>query len=122
MITKDMTIGEVVRTAPEKVATLMEFGMGCVGCPSAQAETIEEAAMVHGLDVNALIEALNKSLYMTLEFSILISLSIFQFFVLYNKIESIITNILSPAAIDFLFTIELNFIVYLSSSYFSSPS
>lgn len=60
MITKDMTIGEVVRTAPEKVATLMEFGMGCVGCPSAQAETIEEAAMVHGLDVNALIDALNK--------------------------------------------------------------
>ena len=60
MITKDMTIGEVVRTAPEIVATLMEFGMGCVGCPSAQAETIEEAAMVHGLDVNALIEALNK--------------------------------------------------------------
>ena len=60
MITKDMTIGEVVRTAPEKVATLMEFGMGCVGCPSAQAETIAEAAAVHGINLDDLLEALNK--------------------------------------------------------------
>lgn len=60
MITKDMTIGEVVRTNPDKAMTLMEFGMGCVGCPSAQAETIEEAAMVHGIEVDALLEALNK--------------------------------------------------------------
>lgn len=60
MITKDMTIGEVIKANPEKAEVLMNFGMGCVGCPSAQAETIEEAAMVHGLDLNALIEALNK--------------------------------------------------------------
>ena len=49
-ITKDMTIGEVVRQFPESVQVLMSFGMGCVGCPSAQAETIEEAAQVHGLN------------------------------------------------------------------------
>lgn len=59
-ITKDMTIGEVVRLNPEKAEVLMSFGMGCVGCPSAQAETIEEAAMVHGLNLEALLEALNK--------------------------------------------------------------
>ena len=59
-VTKNMTIGELVRKDERAVEILMNFGMGCVGCPSAQAETIEEAAMVHGLDVNALIEALNK--------------------------------------------------------------
>lgn len=59
IITKEMTIGEVVRQKPESVEVLMGFGMGCVGCPSAQAETIEEAAMVHGLDLEALMAKLN---------------------------------------------------------------
>ena len=59
IITKDMTIGEVVRQKPESVEVLMGFGMGCVGCPSAQAETLEEAAMVHGLDLDALMAKLN---------------------------------------------------------------
>ena len=59
-ITKDMTIGEVVRQKPESVEVLMSFGMGCVGCPSAQAETLEEAAMVHGLKLYELMAALNK--------------------------------------------------------------
>lgn len=59
-ITKDMTIGEVVRQYPESIEVLMGFGMGCVGCPSAQAETIEEAAGVHGLNLDELMEALNK--------------------------------------------------------------
>ena len=58
-ITKDMTIGEVVRQKPESVEVLMNFGMGCVGCPSAQAETLEEAAMVHGLKLEELMAALN---------------------------------------------------------------
>jgi hybrid cluster-associated redox disulfide protein len=60
MITKDMTIGEVIKVDPNKAEVLMSFGMGCVGCPSAQAETIEEAAMVHGLNLDQLMEALNK--------------------------------------------------------------
>ncbi|KIL08324.1 disulfide oxidoreductase [Clostridium botulinum] len=60
MITKDMTIGEVVKNDSSKAEVLMSFGMGCVGCPSAQAETIEEAAMVHGINLDKLIEALNK--------------------------------------------------------------
>lgn len=59
-ITKNMTIGEIVRNYPDSVETLMSFGMGCVGCPSAQAETLEEAAMVHGMDIEKLLEALNK--------------------------------------------------------------
>lgn len=60
MITKDMTIGEIVRNFPQSIEVLMSFGMGCVGCPSAQAETLGEAAMVHGMDVEKLLEALNK--------------------------------------------------------------
>jgi len=61
-ITKDMTIGEVVRNHQETISILMEFGMGCIGCPSAQSETLEEAAAVHGIDVDKLVESLNKAL------------------------------------------------------------
>ncbi|MGL4847427.1 MAG: DUF1858 domain-containing protein [Clostridium sp.] len=60
MITKDMTIGEVIKMDPTRTEVLMAFGMGCVGCPSAQAESIAEAAEVHGINVDALIDALNK--------------------------------------------------------------
>mgnify|MGYP000170254080 CR=1 FL=1 len=60
-ITKDMTIGEVVRNFPQSVGVLMSFGMGCVGCPSAQAETLEEAAMVHGMNLDELMNALNAA-------------------------------------------------------------
>ena len=55
-ITKDMKIGEILRQAPEVAPVLMEVGMHCLGCPSAQGESLEEAAMVHGLDVDALME------------------------------------------------------------------
>lgn len=61
-ITKDMTIGEVVRNHQEAAKILMQFGMGCVGCPSAQSETLEEAASVHGVDVEKMIEKLNEIL------------------------------------------------------------
>jgi len=60
-ILKEMTIGEVVRNHPECIKVLSDFGMGCVGCPSAQAETIEEACKVHGMDVEQLIKALNEA-------------------------------------------------------------
>ena len=60
MITKDMTIGEVIKANSNKADIFMSFGMGCVGCPSAQAETIEEAAYVHGINLDELLEALNK--------------------------------------------------------------
>ena len=53
-VTKDMTIGQIVATTPEVAPILMEVGMHCLGCPSAQAETLEEAAMVHGIDADLL--------------------------------------------------------------------
>ncbi|WBW97138.1 DUF1858 domain-containing protein [Oceanirhabdus sp. W0125-5] len=61
-ITKDMTIGEVIKQFPKAVEVLMGFGMGCVGCPSAQAETIGEAAQVHGINIEELIKALNEGI------------------------------------------------------------
>ncbi len=58
-ITKDHVIGDLIQERPEVIETLMSFGMGCVGCPASQMETIGEAAIVHGLDLEALLEALN---------------------------------------------------------------
>ena len=60
MITKDMTIGEIIKVNANKADILMSFGMGCVGCPSAQAETVEQAAYVHGINLEELLEALNR--------------------------------------------------------------
>ena len=57
--TKDMTIGEMLRTNPAVAPVLLEAGMHCLACPSAQAESLEEAAMVHGIDINELMAKLN---------------------------------------------------------------
>lgn len=53
-ISKDMTIGEILRVNPNVAPVLMEIGMHCLGCPSAQGETLEEAAMVHGINIEDL--------------------------------------------------------------------
>ena len=59
-ITKEMTIGEILRTNPNVAPVLMEAGMHCLGCPSAQGESLEEAAMVHGIDIDALMKAIEE--------------------------------------------------------------
>ena len=59
-ITKDMTIGEIIRIDQGVIPILMEAGMHCIGCPSAQGETLEEAAMVHGMDIDALMKAITE--------------------------------------------------------------
>ena len=58
-ITKDMTIGQILVTKPEVAPILMEAGMHCLGCPSAQGESLEEAAMVHGLDIDSLMDKIS---------------------------------------------------------------
>ncbi len=58
-ITKNMLIGEILRVKPEAASILMAFGMGCLGCPSSQMESLEQAAAVHGINVDALLEKLN---------------------------------------------------------------
>ncbi len=59
-ITKEMNITEVVRRYPDTMMVFMYAGMGCFGCHAAQFESIEEGALVHGIDADKLVEALNE--------------------------------------------------------------
>lgn len=60
-ITANMTIGEILEMCGEEVAPiLLGMGMHCLGCPSAQMETLEEACNVHGVDVNEILSQINK--------------------------------------------------------------
>lgn len=61
-ITKDMTIGEILQIDQGLAPILMAGGMHCVGCPSSQMETLEEAAVVHGIETNVLLARLNAFL------------------------------------------------------------
>ena len=61
-ISKDTTIGELLNVFPEAAPILMEIGMHCLGCPSAQGESLAEAAMVHGIDSDLLVEKINAAI------------------------------------------------------------
>ena len=61
-ISKDMIIADLVKIDQNIVPILMREGMHCIGCPSAQAESLEEAALVHGLDPDVLVARLNNFL------------------------------------------------------------
>lgn len=60
-ITKDMSIVEVVQKYPNTAEIFMKFGMGCLGCAAARFEDIEQGAVVHGINIDDLIAALNKA-------------------------------------------------------------
>ncbi len=59
MIDKNTKIGDLLQSAPEKADILLAAGMHCLGCPASQAETLEEACAVHGINVEELVEKLN---------------------------------------------------------------
>lgn len=59
-ITKDMSIMEVVQAYPDTAMVFMYAGMGCLGCAAARFENIEQGATAHGIDVDALVDALNE--------------------------------------------------------------
>ena len=61
-VSKEMTIDEILAINPMVAPILMEIGMHCLGCPSAQGESLEEAAMVHGIDVELLVEKINAAI------------------------------------------------------------
>ena len=61
-ISKDMRIGELLNVDQNTAVILMRAGMHCIGCPSAQGETLEEAAMVHGMDADLLEKQINDFL------------------------------------------------------------
>lgn len=59
-ISKNMIIADIINVDQRCIPALMEEGMHCVGCPSSQGETLEEACMVHGLDVEEVVAHLNE--------------------------------------------------------------
>lgn len=61
-ISKDMIIADIIQVDSGLVPVLIGAGMHCIGCPSAQGESLEEAAMVHGLDADNLVDILNEYL------------------------------------------------------------
>ena len=61
-ISKDTKIGELMTVFPEAAPILMEIGMHCLGCPASQGESLEDAAMVHGIDADLLVEKINAFL------------------------------------------------------------
>lgn len=61
-VDKDMLIGEILQMDGTIAPILMAAGMHCVGCPSAQGESLEQAAMVHGLDSDTLVTRINDYL------------------------------------------------------------
>ncbi|MBE6014323.1 MAG: DUF1858 domain-containing protein [Lachnospiraceae bacterium] len=61
-VTKDMIISDIIRLDEGLIRVLLESGMHCVGCPSAQGESLEEAAIVHGLNPDVITNELNAYL------------------------------------------------------------
>ncbi len=61
-VTKEMTIGQIISIDQNIIAILLHYGMHCIGCPSAQGESLEEACMVHGLKVEPLVDEINAYL------------------------------------------------------------
>lgn len=57
--TKDTIIGDILDKDPSTAPYFLEIGMHCLGCPSSRGETIEQACIVHGTDVEALLAKLN---------------------------------------------------------------
>ena len=61
-INKDMIIADMLKIDPGIAAILMASGMHCIGCPSAQGQTLDEAAMVHGMNADELVVNVNEYL------------------------------------------------------------
>ena len=61
MVTKDMLIGEIIQMNEKYPEILLEAGMHCLGCPASAGESLEEACAVHGIDVEELLEKLNRA-------------------------------------------------------------
>lgn len=60
-ITKEMTLAEAAKKYPKNAFVFMDYGLHCIGCPAAPSETIEEAAKLHRIDLDKLLNDLNKT-------------------------------------------------------------
>ena len=61
-VDKSMIIGDLIKLDENLIYILMREGLHCIGCPSSQMETLEEAAYVHGMDPDTLVARLNEFL------------------------------------------------------------
>ncbi len=61
-ITKEMKIGEIVQQYPQTVKIFFKHGLMCVGCAAARFENLEQGALAHGIDVDAIVTDLNASI------------------------------------------------------------
>ena len=57
---KETRIGEILEKAPEKADILLQAGMHCIGCMVSEEESLEEACIVHGIDVEEILALLNE--------------------------------------------------------------
>ena len=61
-VSEKTLIGELVREYPESAEILFSIGMHCLGCPASQRESLEEACAVHGVDKDAVVNAINRTI------------------------------------------------------------
>lgn len=61
-VNKNMIIAGLIQIDAGIIPILMSAGMHCVGCPSAQGESLEEACMVHGMDADDVVTTINEYL------------------------------------------------------------
>ena len=62
MITREMTIAEIIASYPQTISVFRSFGLDCMECQIADYEQVEHGAGVHNVDIGELLEALNKAI------------------------------------------------------------
>jgi hybrid cluster-associated redox disulfide protein len=62
MITRNMTIAEILVRYPQTIAVFRDFGLSCRECQIADFEEVEHGAGVHNIDVDLLLRELNKAI------------------------------------------------------------
>ena len=62
MISKEMSIGEVVTKYPQTIPVFQAHRMGCLGCSVAKFENVAEGAMAHGINIDKLMQDLNNAI------------------------------------------------------------
>jgi len=59
-ITREMSISEIVQAHPQTVRVFLSHGLMCIGCAAARFESLQQGALAHGIDVDALLKDLNE--------------------------------------------------------------
>ena len=62
VVNRKTLIGEIVNQYLETAEVLLGIGMHCLGCPASQAESLEDACAVHGVDPESVIKAINDKI------------------------------------------------------------